>query len=481
MKKLFFTAACLAAVSVCGAVTVTVDGVGGGGTTFAKLSQAVAYVNANSSNPNVINITAAPAIDDTQILINVPVTINGDPANSGNPVDVRVDVGTIRSAADVGGTGRSYIEVAANGDVTINRLSIHPTVQGNTTQVDPISFFKPAAGVGNYVLNNVVISGSDATTLAIIDPLSADPYYPSNTIKWYAYLEGHGIYNFTNAGGAGVYSATLNNCQGSVARSHVVYIANQSGTTTINGGVYTGAGEDSIRVVGGTGVKIQGTPTNRVRLSTFNSSSGGMGIRVRSAGVIDKISYVDIINNTRAALTATPPSGTGILVDDGTITLAEFVRTNNIAGHGLIVYNATGVATVKDSTFHANAAGTNITADPVKVVNGTLTATDSIFTSKGTGQVIVTAGTVTLTNCALPTDGTSGESLNATPVNGTATVNNAINTSPQYVSVTATLTDAANTDLLRPTNAAYNTAHTGGTALTGGAGSASAVSDWAIY
>src|SRR5687767_11568231 len=97
-----FSSCALAAVA--SAVTVAVPG------DAATLSAAVALTNADAVGPNVINISAASMTDTAQIRILTPVTINGD-ANSDGPCDILVDSVTIEAAADVGRSGKSYIEV----------------------------------------------------------------------------------------------------------------------------------------------------------------------------------------------------------------------------------------------------------------------------------------------------------------------------------------------------------------------------------
>lgn len=474
--------------AVAPAVTVTVDGVGGGATTFAKLSEAVAYVNANSSIPNIINVVG-PSTDDAQIIISAPVTINGDPNATGNPSDIGVGVAAIRDASDIGRTGRSYIEVETAGDVVINDLQIHPLDQGNLTTVDPISFYKPASGVGEYVLNRVKIGGSNGTTKVYQEATVGDPYYPSALLKWYAYLGSHGVYNILNTGGAGTYNITLNNCHGAAARSHVLNIMNKSGTTTVNGGVYAGAGEDCIRVDGGTGVKIVGTSTNRVIVSAANSSSSGQSVRILNSAVVDQLSYVDIVNlAARTNSTLAVPTGSGVVVLGATVTQMSNVRVGNVAGYPLFV-NGTSTVNVSDSTFFANGvgggtSGTSPQIDPVRIDDGTVTFKDTIFASKSLGKIDIRGGTVSFDHSAIPTDGKSGESLNtAAPIAGTVAANTSpVSASPSFSASTYTLTATDNPAFLRPTEAAYATAHSGGTFLYGGAGvDTTSVNDWNLY
>lgn len=488
LKTIVAAGAVAALPALAPAVTVTVDGTGGGATTFAKLSQAVAYVNANSSEPNIINITA-PSTDNSQIVISVPVTINGDPNSTGNPSDIGVNTTTIRNETNIGRPGFSYIEVETAGNVVINDLQLHPLEQGSTTQVDPISFYKPASGTGEYVLNRVKIGGSDGSSKAYQAATVADPYYPSALLKWYAYLGSHGVYNILNAGGAGNYNVTLNNCHGAAARSHVLNIMNKSGTTTINGGVYAGAGEDCIRVDGGTGVKILGTATNRVIVSAGNSSSAGQSVRVLNSAVVDQLSYVDIVNlAARTNSTLAVPSGSGVVVLEATVTQMSNVRVGNVAGYPLFV-NGTSTVNVSDSTFFANGVGGGTAAtapqvDPVRVDDGTVTFKDTIFASKSLGKIDIRGGTVSFDHCAIPTDGKAGESLaTAAPISGTVASNtNAVSASPSFASAAYTLTVTDNPAFLRPTEAAYATAHTGGTFLYGGAGvDTTSVNDWNLY
>jgi len=472
------------------ALTVTVDGIGGDSTHFTKLSDAVAYVNANSSEPNVINITTGSLVDNAQMIISSPMTINGDGSGTSSTCDIKVGVAAIKAAADIGNTnGKAYIEIATVGNVTINDLQIHPDARGGTgtSLVDPIDFYKPDGGVGEYVLNRVKISAS--TAAGTYEPLDQDKdIYNTDSFIWYGYQENHGIYAINNIGGTGSYNTTLNDCQGGACRSTAVFIANQSGTTTINGGLFGHAGEDAIRVKGATGVSIVGTADDRVRLVYANRSSGGEFLRVNGGAVLPLVKYVDAVKGPIGDLTVAPPTATGFLVQDGTITSMQFCRSSGVWSYGLHV--VTGAATVSDCTFYASGTPSTFGKpsndpghDPVKVEGGTVSINDTIFASQRDGALQLSGGTVSLLNCAIPTDGYTTESLNATtPIVGSPTNVGALTDSPHFVTSTYDFASPSNSSFLRPSTVSYNTAHTGGTQLFGGAGPApAAVNDWAMY
>jgi hypothetical protein len=465
-------------IGVAAGLTVEVAGLGApdtAGGPYSKLSLAVAYVVANSSPPNVINVTTNYASDDTQILATVPMTINGDGETAGvgdgTPCYILVLTNAtngIGLAGDVGETGKAYIEVETAGSVVINDLQLGPDVNGNTTNIliDPIAMYKPASGTGDYTLNRVQASSTN-TSLEFSAPASTtDAYYVPGAHRWYAYGGTHGIFNLTNSGGAGNYNATLIDCQAAAARSHDLNIQNQSGTTVINGGVYSYAGQDNIRITG-TNVTLTGSLSNRIRLYRASSSSAGESLRLETGADVTLMEYVDSIDALNAA--------SGFSFYNGTVQEMRFCRTAGCSGSDFWAQGTGTVLDAHDITSHASGASVNPLATAV-AHTGSLFIKDSIFTSTGiatSGEVLCngTTGVYSILYCALPTDGAAGESLNATtPVVGVTPTNSVI-TSPAYMDTTFDITDPGNVDFLRPSNATdYRMATSTALNLAGGAG-----------
>jgi hypothetical protein len=471
--------------------TVTVDGVGAGVGEFATLSAAVADVQANSSPPNIINVTADALDDNTQIVITTPMTINGDADGNSISADILVDFNTTTGIGAEAATGaglaspevKEYIELAVDGAVVISDLRLHPSEGGNTGSklIDAVGFYRPASGTGEYTLNNIEASCSSSSVYQ--DPLTGDDvYYASGAARWYAYTSSRGIFNLRDDGGAGDYNATLNNCVAGAARQYNLNIMHTTGTNTINDGVYACAGVDNINVTG-TAI-FTGSETDRVRAYLGNRSSGGTGITIGPGAVVD-MSWVDVANTT-------PINGnTGShisLEGDASVTM-QYVRAGNFNppatwGGSALRIAVSAELTANDSTFHAGSETGDASNCPNPVViaashvTGNVDFTDCIFTSADDpGGVVLLDGSsaYTLDYCALPTDSASPEALlTANPVSGTATVTNSVSVSPNYWTTSFDVGDPDNISYLRPNNEAnYNAADSGGGPLTGGAGGSS--------
>jgi hypothetical protein len=448
---------------------VYVDGTGAPDTPggpYSKLSLAMAYVNANSDpSGNIIRFRTNSAPDDTQIRILVPVTIIGDGETvpDGTPASILVntsDTTGIGAATDIGQTGKYYIEIDTAGDVVIHDLILHPNTNGNTSTmlIDAIGMFKPTSGTGNYTLERVWASASNSSN-AFLDPETAtDIYYASSVRRWYAYDHTRGIFNLTNSGGAGSYNATLTDCKAGAARSHGLNIQNQSGTTTINRGVYAYNGQDNIRI-SGTGVTLQGTDSSRLRATNASRSSAGESIRVLAGATVTKMEYVDSIGGTNGA--------SGFAFSGGTTTLMRYCRAGGNAGAQIYISGSANV-TAESITAHG-AANSPLTFSGY---SGTASFTDSVFGSTAANQIVISGGTTHFAYCAIPTDG-GAETLNTTnPFSAAPTSNtNSISASPQFVTTTFTRTNSANVDYLRPGNTSGPYSGTGslGQNLTGGA------------
>lgn len=453
-------------------LVVYVDGFGAtdaAGGPYSKLSLATAYVNANSNVlGNTIIVRTNQLEDDTQCLINEPVTIIGDGelTPDGAPCAILVDISTstgIGGASDVGATNKNYIEIQTDGIVAISDLILYPNENGDTGNklIDAIGMYKPSSGSGVYTLNDVWASASDSDG-QYLDPATLGSIY-SGPNRWYAYDNDRGIINLTDAGGGGSYDAILNNCRAGAARSHGLNIQNTSGSTSVVGGVFGWCGQDNIRI-SGTDVTITGTESNRVRVIGGSASSSGEGVRVLSGSQVDELSYIDAINQNNSA--------SGLAFYGGTTTLVEYCRVLGSSGSDVYITSGATITDFQNTTIHRDGA----TGSPLTVTSshsGTVNFTDCIFSSANLLQISVGGtGTVNFDYCAIPTDGLA-ESLNTTtPISGTPDSNtNSIAASPLYDSTFFIASDPANATFLRPTNTTdYTNASSAGTNLTGGAG-----------
>src|SRR5690606_34102202 len=105
-----------------------------------------------------------------------------------------------------------------------------------------------------------------------------------------------------------------------------------------------------------------------------------------------------------------------------------------------VLYNTNAGSTVIAENTTIVGAGNNYNPFEIQATNnGNQVFTNVIFTSEGLGQIMNRnnddIGSITFTNCALPTDGVEGESLNVTePV-----FQDPVLTAPNYTE-TATVT-----------------------------------------
>lgn len=463
-------------------LTVEVDGVGTNPGTYANLSDAVAFTETQPviSSPHEIRITADSISDDSQILITKPTTIIGDADEDDIPCDILVDVAAFVAQANKGSdTFEHFLELECEGNVTVSDLRIHNTARGNTGSVlgSPIGTSKPAAGVGNYVFNNVWASGSDASNVFLdIRTETALYYTPSSSTSkiWYGYSasKDRGIWNITNNGGAGIANVTLNNCSGGMARSCAVVISNGGGgSTTISGGFFGQVGEHGMRIMStATDVALIGAEDNRIRFisSSETGNANNYAIAVDEGSDVLAITEVDI----RGVRNAT--TGFGLSLAES-VPLVKKIRISGTAGHGIRITGADTNLAIEDVTVHMDAVGG--TRNPLNVDvphTGDVSITNSIFSSSTDATGILNfagTGSYSISNSALPTDTVAGENLNPTPTSGTVMLNNVVAASPVYSTATYDYTAAnANLNWLRPTNGSdYAGAAVGGANLVGGA------------
>lgn len=498
-----------ASTFVANAKTVTVSD------TTTKLSTAVADAYSDS-DPAIINITVDNLAADTQIILDRPITINGDADNNGVQCDILVDVVGIKAQANLGRDEKCYIEVQAAGDVTISDLKLHPNVTGVTgtninNLVDAIRMNRPynLGDLGNYTLNRVYASGSDASNNYIDLETSADLYNSAGVKLWSGQngSSARAIFQLTKGPDTdldrafGRYNATLNNCQAGLARGAAISIPAEEGVFVINGGLYGHSGEDAIRVSGAT-VSIKGTQTNRVRVVNVPNtpSVNGHGIEIAD-GTIDVIEYVDVLTITTGNVIA-KSGGSAV----GTIRYVRGLGKSTPTANATFYITGGQLHNIHDVTM----VGSGNNYNPLEIgtgFEGVLTFKDSIFSSENLGTIrnanSDTSGNLTLTNCALPVDGVSGESLNtASPITyitapptggGQLFETGTVTVSPNYLLTRADydwsaaqgsgnpLNGAGNANVLRPSNAAYDVASSTGGKLTGGAGPAAAgISDWML-
>jgi len=484
------------------ATTINIDE----GTTYTKLSEVVAAVYADEDGqPDVINLNVnSLANADTQILLDKPITINGDGNNDNIRCDLLVNMTGIQGEGTVGDAGKSYIEISAIGDVQINNLQIHPNGNGafNTTDADLVTGIrmkKPTSGVGNYTLTEVHVSGSTSADAYI--PLdTGDDLYATADKKWGGTSGGdgaiinYGVIQLTNGGGAGIYNSTLDNCHAGLGFGTALNILPQNaGTHTVLGGVYGHVGRDGIHI-DGQNVSIKGTHEDRLRIvraTNIGAANSHCLEVVNAAATVPLIEYVDTVGVNTA---------NNFALRGGTIGLIQYCRGfgKMEAGRNETVFFAgSNVTEISNCTFHGNGTevGTVNGLNPMSITGGVTNPViikDSIFTSLQNGSINLAPTTASLvvnfTNCALPTDGFAGESLSAWPFIGAggATVVAPVSTSPDY---RLTLEDydwsdnqghnmpdnaRGNLNVLRPTSAAYSGASSTLGQLNGGAGAPAA-------
>jgi hypothetical protein len=467
-----------------------------------KLSDAVADVYALDDGPDVIDIMVDKlSTDTTEIMLNQAITINGDADGNGKKCDILVDVTAIRGALNVGDEMKCYLEIESPGDVVINDLQIHPnrdnTVTGagdNANLVDGIRFNRQAdaSTTPTHTLNRVWVSGSNAADEFVrLD--TADDLYTSGGLKHWSRQSGssaHGIIHIGKAStlGTGDFNVVLNNCHAGLGFGDALNIPAEKGHVTVNGGLYGHSGGHGIRVSGDT-VSLTGSHTNRLRILRVPNVGGQDKHAIFSAtGTFDKVEWVDI---------ASMNTGRNLQVNGGIPVPMANCRLMGKLGNNtnpiLLMTNNTSCVNMVDCTI----VGSGGAASPFEAPNGTTavsTFTDCIFTSENLGQINNnnddTTGALIFTNCALPTDGVSAESLNqTTPISldaGLEATPNYTVTAPVTVSPMYMLTrddydwseaqgegkpnnSKGNTNVYRPSNPAYKGAATNGD-LVGGAG-----------
>ncbi len=482
------------------AITINVDG-----SNYTTLSAAVAAAYAAEDGDDIINLNVDQlAAADGQILLDKPITINGDGNNNDVQCDLLVDMTSIIAAADLGDGGKAYIEISAAGTVNISEIRMHPNADGVLGAADStvggIRIFKPVneGEVGNYTFTKVYISGSDSTNgNAYVSLESGQDLYNSATIyKWGGRsgtndgtIGGYGAFQLTNAGGLGTYNSTIDHCHAGLTYGAALNIPNENGDTDVLGGIYGHCARDGIRV-SGTTVTLQGTATDRLRVvrNTNIAAANSHGIEVLAGGYVPLMEYVD---------TAGCNTSNGFNLRGGTVDVMRFCRAlgkfgGTLNNENLYFNTANPVGLIEDCTFHGQG---DDTFGNTMTVTASTPITDSIFTNEGDGTSSgivhnITTGTLLYTNCALPVDGELNESLPNPPFSGNGgpqtlddpSIVSPVLVSPDYLLTLADydwssnqgstnpLNGAGNANVLRPSNLAYLTAASGGTPLTGGAG-----------
>jgi hypothetical protein len=517
ISRILFVPAMLISAAIGSSATVVVNGLADvAGTSYANLSGAVAYVQSTGSGPHAINITTNTTPNaDGQILINTPMTIEGDADNDGNKCDILVDLAGIAAASNVGQAERCYIEVQTSGSVTIRNLKIHPNTDATQTgagAVNGIGLYKPAL-VGEtalYTLEKVWVSGSDSSNVYIPLDTGTDIYANAGVKRWSRDVSGSTNTSLSDSWasivlatgtGVGDYSANIINCHAGMSRSTALSVNNPTTSVTITGGLFGHSFRDALHVTSAT-LTLTGTARNRVRVLRTPHVTGRDAHGVECDGTtVTKMEYVDV---------ECMSSGNGFkFTGQGIATLVQYCRAlgkfDAGANSTVFVIGGFQLPDVRKCTF----VGSGNDYRPIQVdanTAGNINFTDTIFTSENlaaiaAGNADTLGGIQTLTNCATPTDGTAAESLTvATPITNTSgaflpTTLNSVTASPQYmltrtaydwsegaVSIDGSSISAGNPNVLRPGNAVYATAATGGASLVGGAGPLpSGVGDWSTY
>lgn len=175
----------------------------------------------------------------------------------------------------------------------------------------------------------------------------------------------------------------------------------------------------------------------------------------------------------------------------------------------------TGSATI-DNVRNCTFVGSGANYNPMETAgaySGPVKLFNCILTSQNLGSIMAdnsganpTTRVTEFTNCGIPTDAYSAESLLTTgPIRNRIvgqetnlpTTTNIVAASPHYVKVLADYdwteaavsvdgsnTNAGNPDVLRPSNAVYKNASSNGTDLVGGAGGTvytASVGDWSVF
>jgi hypothetical protein len=527
MNLKYFSAAALAAAitSTGAALTVVVDPSAPevAGSSYQKLSTAMDYVNTNGTTvtPNLVNIVSDSIPLDQEVLVTVPVTIEGDGNNNGVKCDILADVNKIQTVVtSKGQPERCFIEVqASSGTVTLNNLKIHPNADNAVNSVDGIRLYRPVnvGETGDYVLNNVWISGSNAADQYISLETANDLYNQAGVKRWSISPgtggnTGNAVIQVTNAGGSGSYKASLNNCHVGLGKQSAVNIPSNGGTT-VTGGLFGHSLRDGIRC-SGNGITLTGSFTNRIRVLRVPNESGRDAhcVEVEGANKVLKMEYVDV---------APMSSGNGFKFfgtsANGGVNLMRYCRAlgklDNLNNAMFFIAENCKADNIRNCTF----VGSGNNYNPLETAGGYTNVAkfyDCIFASDNLGFLKIDNTLTTnprfLTNCAIPTDLYTSESLNAaTPVRNTSTgqsanlptMANIVTASPHFikrladydwtenaVSVDGSNPLAGNPDVLKPAvSFAYRNAASDGSDLTGGAGGSfppigsTAARDWSHY
>jgi len=489
------------------------------GTTYT-LSAAVAEVYASDDGPDIINlnVSSLPTADG-QVLLNQPITINGNANNRNSPdnyCDLLADAANIQLSAtqDVGQAGKAYIEINAPGDVNLNNLKIHPNANGKFagtsnvgTIVAGIRMFNPDSGTGNYNFTQVLVSGSDGNGTFVPPDSGADLYNTPDMMHWGGFNGAqhvntilYGIIQAQNGTGPGIFNILLDHCQCALGYGGALNINSTGGTTLVKGGVYGHCGYDAIHVQS-TSVTLQGTHDDRIRVvrcaNTTATGRNAHGVEVM--GDVDLMEYIDSENLFTA---------NNFNFQSGHTKMMRFCRALGKfdTGPNESVYIAgatTAVDYIEDCTFVGS--GNNFV--PFHITSGVVSPVivkDCIFSSESSGTVILDSpAALTFINSAFPTDGLTSETLNDPPITGlsvtasfTPSYTDApYNASPHYIlnRLSYDWSDAqgsgqngngaGNANVLRPSNPAYQTASSTSGPLNGGAGAPAAgidSSDWML-
>lgn len=463
-----------------------------------KLSEAVADVYAADDGPDIINIEVdSLPMDDTTIYLTQAITINGDADANGEKCDILVDITAIR-ASDAPDPN-AYIDISSTGNVTINDLKIHPNFDnvvvntGNHTNlVDAIRINRSpveTAILPVHTLARVWVSGSDASDNYV--PLdTADDLYNMPGVKKWSRQSGtssHGIINLSKSGD-GLYNAVLDNCHAGLGYGDALNIPAEGGHVTVIGGLYGHSGNNGLRVSGDV-VTLTGSHTNRLRIVNVPNIGGTNSHGIANAiATFDRVEWVDI---------ASINTGRNVQVNGAIPMPMNNCRLmGSLSGSGnpmLYLTNPNSTINMVDCTM----VGSSTNNNPIEIRHNSEannTFTNCIFVSDELGQIMYknedNVGTATFTNCGIPTDGFTGESLNTSePISAdplvtpaTYTVTDSVSASPRFMLTLAdydwsenqgagqTGNDRGNVNVFRPSDPAYQGASNDGSNLVGGAG-----------
>lgn len=452
MRKLLLAGLSLSVLaSSAHAATITVGQTGADHTTIAA-ALAVAVAN------DVVQIID-DAVYDEAISITVPLTLEGTGVN--RPV-IAARPGPTQVTGDTGGTDGLVVQLTTPGNVTLRNLIIIPSK--TTTPTDDLVRSGGTNAI-NLLMEDVVVTsnnGADApvttTGLTEVDLTGA-----------------------TQTGDDGVF-LTGTNSTFTLRRTVISHHANAgagrdglvcSGATNQyfieEGCVFSYMGRLGIQANGGT-FDINSGAGTRVRV-IGNKGFAGIWYAGAQATTPRAINGCDVVHN----VSATAAQGWGVENQSRGTTTATFsnMRIWGNGGQGFLIGSTGTGDTVLNNVTIANnqRAALEVAAAVSPAVNaGNITINDSILAGNGDAAGVNNvirhngAGTMTINNSAIVTQGT--HSLNATPIDGTGTVvqNNVINGDPEFKS--RTFTNAAFLDVQNP---AFGGAATAAADLAGGA------------